>query len=256
MQSLNSIKILGISFLKGNVYDVLKGLKNGGLLVVPAAPALSNIKNDASYYDALLTADIVIPDSGYMSLIWNLFHREKITRISGLKFLTEFLNDKEVSSDLRILLVNPNKSEAEANLAYLRSRGYDLSDDISYLAPHYTEPIVEDKSLLHFIEEKRPKYVVINIGGGTQEKLGAYLKKNLSYSPAIICTGAAISFLTGRQARIPAWADKLYLGWLYRCIQKPSVFIPRYFKAFKLALFIFRYEHYQPAIPKFSHLKG
>jgi N-acetylglucosaminyldiphosphoundecaprenol N-acetyl-beta-D-mannosaminyltransferase len=54
------------------------------------------------------------------------------------------------------------------------------------------------------------------------------------YKPTIICTGAAIAFLTGRQATIPKSLDYLYLGWLSRCIFDPKRFVPRYISGFKL----------------------
>ncbi len=49
-----------------------------------------------------------------------------------------------------------------------------------------------------------------------QERLGYALRKQLSYKPAILCLGAAIAFLSGGQANIPNWADRLMLGWLFR----------------------------------------
>jgi UDP-N-acetyl-D-mannosaminuronic acid transferase (WecB/TagA/CpsF family) len=49
---------------------------------------------------------------------------------------------------------------------------------------------------------------------GVQERLGYALRKQLSYKPAILCLGAAIAFLSGGQANIPNWADRLMLGWL------------------------------------------
>jgi N-acetylglucosaminyldiphosphoundecaprenol N-acetyl-beta-D-mannosaminyltransferase len=246
MEKQDTIKILGIDFINAPVADVVSILKEGGLLVVPAAPALINIKKDPSYYNALLSADVVIADSGYMALLWNLFHRKKIKRISGLEFLINFLNDDEVKKSSDIILVDPRPAEAQHNLNYLHNAGFKIANDASYLAPMYDKNKIEDKALLNIIENKKPKYVIINVGGGTQEKLGAYLKKNLSYKPAIICTGAAIAFLTGQQASIPNWGDKFYLGWLFRCIQNPKLYIPRYFKAFQLATYMFRYGQQQP----------
>ena len=61
-----------------------------------------------------------------------------------------------------------------------------------------------------------------------------FLKHNLPYSPAILCTGAALAFKTGRQVNMPSWVDYIYMGWLLRCISNPKVFIPRYFSGFKL----------------------
>src|ERR1044071_2017478 len=103
MQS-SPINILGVNFFNGNAQGVIEIINKGALLVVPAAPALSNIKKDISYYEALLTADVAIPDSGYMSLIWNLFHKRKINRMSGFEFLKTFLNDDEVRDTSKILL--------------------------------------------------------------------------------------------------------------------------------------------------------
>ena len=66
------------------------------------------------------------------------------------------------------------------------------------------------------IKKIKPKYIIINLGGGTQEILGLYLKQNLNYKPSIICSGAAISFLTNQQAPITNLFDNLYLSWLVR----------------------------------------
>ena len=62
------------------------------------------------------------------------------------------------------------------------------------------------------------------------------------------CTGAAIAFLSGLQAKIPSWDDKLYLGWLFRCFQKPRVFVPRYLSAVNLLHLLFRYGQRAPKL--------
>ena len=240
----NTIKILGIDFYNGSVTGVIDRLQSGGLLVVPSAPGLVTIPDDSDYYESLLGADIVIPDSGYMSLLWNLFHKEKINRISGLEFLIAFLNTKQTNN---LLLVDPSQNEAESNINYLNSVGFQITPSASYLAPFYNKKgAIADQTLLDLIDRAKPKYVIINLGGGIQEKLGAYLRKNLSYKPGIICTGAAIAFLTGNQANIPAWADKLSLGWLIRCIENPNLYIPRYAKSFKLIVLMLRFGKNSP----------
>ena len=60
------------------------------------------------------------------------------------------------------------------------------------------------------------------------------LKQKIKFNPIIICSGAAISFLTKQQAPINDFYDKIYLGWLVRIIFDPRVFLSRYYKAFKL----------------------
>ena len=74
------------------------------------------------------------------------------------------------------------------------------------------------------------------MGGGVQEILGLYLKKNLKKKTKIICTGAAISFFTKDQAPINQIFDRFFLGWLIRILFKPGVYLPRYLKDYKFLL--------------------
>lgn len=241
------VRVLGIDFINepvGKVVEVLK--KEGGLMVVPAAPALVNIKADKAYYESLLAADLAIADSSYMAIWWNFFRRPRINRISGLEFLRVFLYDKEIIASNDILLVNPTIKEAEANKQLLNSIGFRLSEKNQYQAPFYDKKNVHDNELLEKIKALRPRFIIINIGGGTQEKLGAWIKSHLDYKPGIVCTGAAIAFLTGHQANIPHWADKLHLGWFMRCISEPKLYVPRYWNSFKLAGTILRFGSREP----------
>jgi UDP-N-acetyl-D-mannosaminuronic acid transferase (WecB/TagA/CpsF family) len=114
-----------------------------------------------------------------------------------------------------------------------------------YVAPRYGLE-VEDRNLLALIEQHRPAHVIIAIGSGAQEKLGYYLRENLSYRPAIHCIGAALGFITGDQAAIPEWADRLHLGWLWRLVAQPRVFIPRLSRAFELPSLIWKYGEKLP----------
>ena len=110
------------------------------------------------------------------------------------------------------------------------------------ITPPCTTEASKTGPLLDTLGVLRPKHVVITVGGGTQERLGLYLKRNLDYLPAIHCIGAAIAFLSGDQVRIPNWADRCYLGWLFRCVSSPRKFIPRYLSAPRLIPLLWRYR--------------
>jgi UDP-N-acetyl-D-mannosaminuronic acid transferase (WecB/TagA/CpsF family) len=102
------------------------------------------------------------------------------------------------------------------------------------LAPNYNPDNLVDKKLLKQIVKVKPNFIITNIGGGTQEVLGLYLKRNLKFKTTILCTGGAISFFTGEQAPINNLIDKFYLGWLIRLIFNPIIFYKRYLYALKL----------------------
>jgi UDP-N-acetyl-D-mannosaminuronic acid transferase (WecB/TagA/CpsF family) len=79
-----------------------------------------------------------------------------------------------------------------------------------------------------------------------QERLGYFLRNRLSFRPAILCVGAAIAFLSGRQVGIPVWADRLMLGWLFRILSDPVTFIPRFWKSIRLAGLLWKYGEKAP----------
>ena len=107
---------------------------------------------------------------------------------------------------------------------------------------------IEDRNLLSLLEQNRPSHVIIAIGSGAQEKLGYYLRENLSYRTPIHCTGAALGFVSGEQIPIPDWADRLFLGWFFRLFAQPSVFIPRLSNAFELPWLIWKFGEKLPPL--------
>jgi len=235
MTKIKQFKFFKIKFMEGDFKDIKFLLDKGGLLVLPAAPALANIHVDKNYHKALKHANIALFDSGFFCLLLLIFKRIRVKKYSGLKFLSQLLDSFKNCSN-QIMMINPSYKEQSLNKRYLKLKK--LNNILHYVAPFYNKTNVKDLKLLKIINKNKPKYIIINLGGGVQELLGNYLKSNLDYKSSIICSGAAIAFLTGQQAKIPMILDRIYLGWLVRIIHKPSVFLPRYIKAFKLIYLI------------------
>lgn len=251
--SLQTRQILGIPFLLNPADEAVELSLQGGLVLVPAAPPLAgDFLHDSQYRESLLNGDFILPDSGAMVLIWNLAHpfspAKRLARLSGLEFIKALVVKLSQSPEVRSFWIMPNEREQNANINWLHSRGVaNVTEKECYLAPNYGANKspgsggIRDAELLAQLESSRPEVIVINLGGGIQEKLGLYLKRELSYSPTIICTGAAIAFLSGCQASIPGWADKFYLGWFLRVLNAPGKFLPRYLKAMKIFWLLARY---------------
>lgn len=242
-------RILGVDFFAGTTEAALKKGLRGGLVVVPAAPALVEIVTDHAYREALLRADLVLTDSGFMVLIWNWLMGDRLRRVSGLEYLKLLLDHPSVGRPGNVLWVMPSAAARDKNLAWLRARGLHFSAEHCYLAPLYPRNQVEDPALVAQVNERRPLHVIVGLGGGVQEKLGLHLKRRCSYLPAIHCIGAAIGFLSGDQVSIPDWADRWFLGWLLRCISQPRRFVPRYWRALRLAPMLIRYRERSPYAP-------
>lgn len=245
---ISTRRILGIKFFNGDVDEAVALMgRHGGFLVAPSGTCFGRLREDKPYRRATLAADLAIADSGLMVLTWRLLRREKVQRVSGLKYLTRLLEGLKGERSEGVFWILPSARSRQKLLDWSCRKGLTVKTDNCYVAPQYGLEI-EDRHLLALVEERRPAHVVIAIGSGAQEKLGYYLRENLSYRPAIHCTGAALGFITGDQIAIPDWIDRLYLGWFLRLLTQPRIFIPRLVRAFELPWLIWKYGENLPVV--------
>src|SRR5258705_12886723 len=188
-------RILGIAFFDGSAQSAIAIMRHGGLLVIPAAPALKDLDRNPGYRDALLNADLALTDSAFMVLIWNRLQSKPIQRLSGLEYLRELLLEPDVRQPGNTLWIMASPLSAKRNLDWLEGQGITVPEDNIYMAPIYGSASISDPALLERLNRVRPQHVIMTIGGGTQERLGLYLKRRLDYRPALPCLGAPLPFL-------------------------------------------------------------
>ena len=226
------IKFNNVNISKFNHYIIKKGL-----FVFPAGPALATIEKSNEYYKSLQKADFVFFDSGFFVLILRVFKNINVQKFSGFKFLGMFFAYLRKNKKKRIFCIDPNIDFSRSNKNYIKKLG--IKRLFNYLAPKYNSKKLSDIELLKAIKKFKPDYIIVNLGGGTQEILGMYIKKNLKFKTSILCTGAAISFFTKDQAPINDFIDKYYLGWLLRFIFNPFIFFKKFIFAIKLIPMVF-----------------
>ena len=174
-----------IKFININEKEALKIINKKGLFVFPAAPPLATLKLGSLYHKALIKSDFVFFDSGFFVLLLKLLKDIKVEKFSGFRFLNIFFKFIKKKKK-KILLIDPSERVSRVNKKFLKNLGIKKID--SYIAPFYDVKNIKDKLLLKTIREKKPKYILINIGGGTQEVLGMYIKYKLKNKISIICT--------------------------------------------------------------------
>jgi N-acetylglucosaminyldiphosphoundecaprenol N-acetyl-beta-D-mannosaminyltransferase len=243
---ISSRQILGIKFFNGDVDEVVRLMfQRGGLLVAPSGTCFARLREDELYRRAVLSADAAIADSGLMVALWCLIQRENVERISGLKYLKHLLSELKGEGTDKVFWVLPSEQARQKLFSWSHRETFVLKQENCYVAPRYGFE-VGDPSLVALIEVRRPAQVIIAIGSGAQEKLGYYLRENLSYRPAIHCTGAALGFITGDQTAIPDWIDRFFLGWFLRLLAQPRIFIPRLVSGLELPWLIWKYGEKMP----------
>ena len=223
-----------IKFYSGNYDQIKYEFDKGGVLVAPAASALANIDTDKQYYSSLKNSKIAILDSGFFCILLRIFRFQKVKKLSGFLFLKTFLDN--FKNQQKILFIDPSRKSNILNIKFLKSKK--IINFKTYIAPNYNKKFF-DLKLLNLINNYKPKYIVINIGGGSQEPLAIYINKNIKYKVSIMCTGAALAFMTGEQAPINKFIDKIYLGWLTRIVWNPKLYLGRILKSFKIIKFFF-----------------
>src|SRR6516165_9768989 len=97
---LSACQILGIYFFNGDVHEALALMdRRGGFLIAPSGTCFARLREDGQYRRAVLAADLVIADSGLMVVLWRVFQRDRLQRISGLKYLKHLLGKLKVEEN-------------------------------------------------------------------------------------------------------------------------------------------------------------
>src|SRR5207248_329681 len=100
------------------------------------------------------------------------------------KYLKHLLAKLKSEGTAEVFWVLPSGSARQKLLDWSCREAFGIEIENCYLAPQYGRGI-EDRRLLALLEEHRPAHLVIGIGSGAQEKLGYFLRENLSYRLAI-----------------------------------------------------------------------
>jgi len=213
-------------------------LRKGGYLVAPAASSLNNILKFNSYLLALRKSTIAIFDSGFFCLCLLFFKRIKVKKFSGFKVMNYFLNDPQFKNK-KILSCDKSIKSSNINKLFFKKKKFKFVNH--YICPMYkSKKHIFDEELLRKIFIYNPDIIIINISGGTQELLAYNIWNKLKKKAIILCTGAALAFHTGEDAKINTIIDNLYLGWFMRIIYNPKIFLKRLFFSLGLIFIVIK----------------
>ena len=243
-------RVLGISFFTGTLAEAVElHVRNGGYLVIPAAPALLKLNHDDEYRRAMQGADLALADSGLLVLLWRIASGRRLKKISGISYFKHLFEQGGIRSGQNTFWLFATAEAKKKASQWLSDHGLRLQDKDCFIATTPSSS-AQDYAILVKLEEEKPRHVVIAMAGGGQEKLALYLRDYLLYRPAIHCIGAALGFLSGEEKAIPEWAERSHLGWLVRLFAQPRMFFPRIGIALALTRMIFKHGSELPPLRK------
>src|SRR5687768_3954228 len=160
--------LLGIRFFDGSATEAVDcALNKPGLVVAPSGTCFKRLSEDTVYRTAMTNADLVLPDSGFMVLLWRTLRGRRIARLSGLAYLQELLRRPELGQSSATFWILPNEEAREKTVRWLQAHSFAATPEDFYVAPIYG-PKVEDRALVERINSRRPRHVIIALSGGVQ----------------------------------------------------------------------------------------
>src|SRR5215467_11486080 len=148
----SSRQILGIQFFDGDVDEAIASIeRRGGFLVAPSGTCFGRLREDEAYRRAVIAADLAIADSGLMVLLWRWLRREKIGRISGLKYTKHLLRKLKGEGVGEIFWVLPSERARQKLFQWSRREAFPIASKNCYVAPRYGLEI-ENRNLLSLLE--------------------------------------------------------------------------------------------------------
>src|SRR5215468_5206781 len=127
-------QILGIRFFNGDVDDAIQSMvQRGGYLIAPSGTCFPRLREDEPYRHAVLSADLAIADSGLMVVLCRLFRRERLQRISGLKYLKHLLATLARGGTREVFWIVPNRRAAQKLLDWSGGEALAISSEEYYI---------------------------------------------------------------------------------------------------------------------------
>lgn len=179
---------------------------------------------DPRLREALLAADLILPDGAPIAWLMRRMGLKKQSRVAGPDFM---LRQIERSAELLkpIFLMG----SSETNLRSLKERLLDAFPSLTIagsFSPFRPLSDTENREIISMIKKSGAKTLWIGLGCPKQE---IWIHENGHEVPAVFLgVGAAFDFLSGAKPRAPAWMQQLGLEWLFRLSTDPTRLLPRY----------------------------
>jgi len=173
-------------------------------------------RRDTGFREALLKADLVVPDG--VGVVWASRHLGNPVpeRVAGYDLMLSLL---EVSArrGYRVYFLGARGEVVEEAARSARN----LFPGLQVAGFHHGYfPAGEEEGVVEGVRYSQPDLLLVGMGSPRQEK---FLARNLSRLdvPVGIGVGGSFDVLTGRIRRAPLWMQEAGLEWFYRLVREP-----------------------------------
>jgi exopolysaccharide biosynthesis WecB/TagA/CpsF family protein len=183
------------------------------------AHAMNSAASSPEFFDAVMSADLVLRDGAGMAILMRLLHQAPGLNLNGTDLIPKIL--RRYAGE-RIALFGTQEPYLETARNVIATRLAPGSECIT------ANGFLDVAAYVRLATQHRPSLIVLGMGMPRQEEVAAVLRTALGYPCLIICGGAIIDFLGGKTSRAPGWMRASGLEWAYRLALEPKRLFRRY----------------------------
>ncbi|MCC2677219.1 MAG: b-glycosyltransferase, Glycosyltransferase Family 26-like protein [Ramlibacter sp.] len=183
------------------------------------AHAMNMVAESGSFYQSLMSADVVVRDGVGVSLLMQLCNQSPGHNLNGTDLIPKVLAR---ANGLPLALFGTREPWlTQAQQAVCR----DLAPDSACVVAN---GFLQLHDYILLAAQHRPRVIVLGMGMPRQEEVAIALRAALGSPCLILCGGAIIDFLGGKVPRAPQWMRRSGLEWAFRLAREPRRLWNRY----------------------------
>jgi N-acetylglucosaminyldiphosphoundecaprenol N-acetyl-beta-D-mannosaminyltransferase len=195
--------------------ELLVASQKPHLIATPNPEMIVASQDDTELRDILNNASLRIPDGISMVVVSRILSTPLTERVSGIDLMLKLAEVSAVKGH-KIFLAGSAPGVAEEAAAKLKERFPGLQIAGTYHGYFGSD----DSELIKLILHTEPDILFCGFGAGRQEK---WLNHHLAELKVVgMGVGGSLDVISGRKKRAPAWAQALYVEWLYRLLTEPQ----------------------------------
>ena len=231
MNNSNNIELFGLLLLNSDLEVVCQFIEEAVLsgscisLATPNIDHFVRIEKYPEVKEIYKKINYCVNDSRILSLLLKIFFGLKLRTVTGSD-LTALLFKGDALRKKKVAIVGSSKPEVSK-----LTLQYKLNPNlvIHYEPPmHFINISEAVKNTVSFVVGSGADIIFLAVGSPQQEIVAAQIQRKINHG-VILCVGASIDYLTGKEKRAPKFIQAMYLEWLFRFAQSPLKRFRRYF---------------------------
>jgi len=209
-----------------NLVDEYSGRKDTIVISTPNLHHIYLVDKSPLLKNLVSGFQIHLPDGWPVALAASFKTRKLFCRLSGADLLKEILYDSNANTRTVLIISDIQSNDPMVSTQgklYLFNPGY--SDEVDVLADR----------IIQFLKECQDFGILILCLGFPKQEYVAEKLRSIFRGP-ILCLGASLDYLTGKQIRSPLLLQFLGLEWCWRLFHDPMRLGNRYAKCIRYGL--------------------